>query len=676
MVEDIGTDVSYKLNNSAPSSDFDSIVGMESLMTEMGPLLRLDSDEVRKIGILGPPGIAKTTIARYIFNKYSRDFQLSVFMDNSKRKYVIPTCSDDYSKHPKDGFIDLALEVMSLVGELPLGLRVMGSYFRGMSEQDWTKALPKLRTHLDRDGEIALILKFTLRVLAEKSLISMESGWIEMSELLVQLGRKMVREQSVSEPSKRQFLHNKFDFGEVLSNYKDPLSNLKFMDLSFSERLEELPDLSTATNLYDVDLTNCSSLVKLPSSIGNSTKLNKLNLMNCSSLVEILSSITTITSLKSLDLCGCSSLVEIPFNMDIDLGYCSSLVKLSSSIGNTFHLQKLDLSDCSSLVELPLSIGNATNLQELNLNHCSNLMELPSSMKKLCRLSLLELKKCSKLEVVLANINLASLRELDLSDCYLLKSYPESSPNIQELDPWIGRISRLRRLELSGIRKLVSLPPLPDSLLVLNAENCESLERLDCSFRNPEISLNFINRFKLNQEARDLIIQMPTSAVFPAEEVPMCFSYRSSGSALTVKLNQMPIGKSTKFKAGILCAGEDEKDFICGGSVCCSITSGGKALTACYNKIERVFPGNLCTFEVEVETEEVTSTELVFDFELGFSQYEPMVDDSVYKQMVRHVKQKISNKWEIRECGILQLLEVPLRNIIESFGDGSEDYEP
>uniref|UniRef100_A0A0D3BJW1 C-JID domain-containing protein n=1 Tax=Brassica oleracea var. oleracea TaxID=109376 RepID=A0A0D3BJW1_BRAOL len=278
-------------------------------------------------------------------------------------------------------------------------------------------------------------------------------------------------------------------------------------------------------------------------------------------------------------------------------------------------------------------------------------MELPSSMKKLCRLSLLELKKCSKLEVVLANFNLASLRELDLSDCYLLKSYPESSPNIQELDPWIGRISRLRRLELSGMRKLVSLPPLPDSLLVLNAENCESLERLDCSFRNPEISLNFINCFKLNQEARDLIIQMPTSAVFPAEEVPMCFSYRSSGSALTVKLNQMPIGKSTKFKAGILCAGEDEKDFIWG-------------------------IWHLCTFEVEVETEEVTSTELVFDFELGFSQYEPMVDDSVYKQMVRHVKQKISNKWEIRECGILQLLEVPLRNIIESFGDGSEDYEP
>ena len=32
------------------------------------------------------------------------------------------------------------------------------------------------------------------------------------------------------------------------------------------------------------------------------------------------------------------------------------------------------------------------------------------------------------------------------------------------------------------MKKLVSLPPLPDSLLILDAENCESMEGLDCSF--------------------------------------------------------------------------------------------------------------------------------------------------------------------------------------------------
>ncbi|KAF3507683.1 hypothetical protein F2Q69_00008640 [Brassica cretica] len=150
----------------------------------------------------------------------------------------------------------------------------------------------------------------------------------------------------------------------------------------------------------------------------------------------------------------------------------------------------------------------------------------------------------------------------------------------------------------------------PLRLLFVEKLSCESLERLDLSFRNPDIRLNFRNCFKLNEEARDLIIHTPTNqyAVFPAEEVPMCFTYRSSGSSLTLKLNQMPLGKSTKFKACIIFA--------------------------------RISPGHLYTFEVEVETEDVTSTELVFEFEYELESYN-------------------SRRWKIviKECGILPLLE-------------------
>ncbi|KAG2291221.1 hypothetical protein Bca52824_037890 [Brassica carinata] len=153
------------------------------------------------------------------------------------------------------------------------------------------------------------------------------------------------------------------------------------------------------------------------------------------------------------------------------------------------------------------------------------------------------------------------------------------------------------------MKKLVSLPPLPDSLLELDADNCKSLKRLDCSFRNPVIRLNFRNCFKLNQEARDLIIQTRTNeySVFPGEEVPKCFfTYRSSGS---------------------------ESKASC-------ITSGGNALTACYKRVEQLFRGHLYTFEVEVETEEVTSTELVFDFEVVYQHFEV----------------------DITECGVFQLM--------------------
>ncbi|CAN7056767.1 unnamed protein product, partial [Brassica oleracea var. botrytis] len=637
MIEDIATDVSNKLNLSAPSSDFDGLVGMESQMTELEPLLQLDSDEVRKIGIWGPPEIGKTTIARYLFNRHSKDFQLSVFMDNIKRKYETTACFDDYSaklylqeqlmskltnvtdiknfshlgiakdrlenkkvlvvlddvdrlvqveamaketswfgpgsriiittqdqnvlkasginhihrvnlpsydealqifcmhafgqRYPKDGFIELACEVVSLVENLPLGLRVMGSYFQGMSEQDWTEALPRLRTHIGRDGEIASILisydslcdedkhlalhiacffngesvdivegclakRFLdvtqgLRVLAEKSIISMEWGKIKMAELLVQLGRKLVREQSVSEPGKRQVLNDAIGIEEVLSDYKaimlifdylslQLLSNLKRMDLSYSRRLKELPDLSPATNLYDLDLSYCSSLVKLPSSIGNAINLNKLDLSHCSSFVELPFSIGNAINLQKLNLIYCSSLMELPSSIEnainlrkLNLSYCSSLVELPSCIGNAAKLEELDISHCSSLVEIPSSIGNAINLQKLKISHCSSLVELPSIMRNVGRFL-----KCLKLEVLLDDINLESLEVLSFSECSLLESYPESPTYIQELDPWMGRISHLTRLVLSGMKNLVSLPPLPDSLFVLEAENCESLERL------------------------------------------------------------------------------------------------------------------------------------------------------------------------------------------------------
>ncbi|KAL0754284.1 hypothetical protein Bca101_091952 [Brassica carinata] len=924
MIEDIVSDVSNKLNLSAPSNDFDSLVGMESQMVNMGPLLQLDSDEkhfmsqlTNELGIKIPNlGIAKGRLKNkkvlVILDGVDRSVQVEAMAKeaswfglgsriiittqdqkvlnasgiNHIHKVNLPSYNEALQmfcmyafgqKDPKDGFKELACEVISLVDSLPLGLRVMGSYFQGMSEKDWTEALPNLRAHLDRDGEIASILKFCydalcdedkrlflhiacffnyekvdmvegclakcfsdvrhgLRVLAEKSLISinmkkslisinMEKSlisinmdWrrIEMATLLVQLGKTIVREQADNKPGNFQFLTDTTDIGEVLSDdkadssiiigindetYEDikctseraferlynlqflrisslgvnprkflvklemknsklkklwegmqPIRNLKWMDLSHSKILKELPNLSTATNLYDLDLRYCSSLVKLPSSLGNANNLKILNLHGCSSLVELLLNFeTAVTDLKDIDLSHCSSLVklsfstrnainlrrlnlsycsslmELPYSIwnatsieelnlshcsslvklpssigdvvnlkNLNLHHCSSLVELPSSIGNATKLQKLDLGRCSSLVKLPSSIGNATNLEELNLSHCSSLVKLPSSLGNLVNLKKLDLRKCSSLVELpssienavnlmnlnlsycsslvelpsstgnaislrklnlshcsnlvelpssignltnlqelnlsycssmvelpsfignLVNIDLESIGELDLSNCSSLESYHESSTDIQEFDPWTKSIYGLRQLVLNGMKKLVSLPPLPDSLWLLDAENCDSLERLDCSFRNRCFChLHFINCFKLNQEARDLISLTRTDdyAVFPAEEVPTCFPYRSSGSSLTLKLNQMPLASCPEGMLSLLVI-KEYKEF---------------------------FPGHLYTFEVEVETEEMTSTELVFEFEIQFD----------------YILSESSEAWEIKKCGMLQLLEVP-----------------
>ncbi|KAG7633303.1 NB-ARC, partial [Arabidopsis suecica] len=816
MIEKIATDVSNMLNSCTPSRDFDGLVGMRAHMNMMEHLLRLDLDEVRIIGIWGPPGIGKTTIARFLLNQVSDRFQLSAIMVNIKGCYPRP-CFDEYSaqlqlqnqmlsqminhkdimishlgvaqerlrdkkvflvldevdqlgqldalaketrwfgpgsriiittedlgvlkahginhvykvgypsndeafqifcmnafgqKQPHEGFDEIAREVMALAGELPLGLKVLGSALRGKSKPEWERTLPRLKTSLD--GNIGSIIQFSydalcdedkylflyiaclfndesttkvkellgkfldvkqgLHVLAQKSLISLSyltfyGERIHMHTLLEQFGRETSRKQFVHhgftkrqllvgfgrETSRKQFVHHRYtkhqllvgerDICEVLNDdtidsrcfiginldlskneeilnisekalermhdfqfvrigalyqrkrlslalqdliYHSPklrslkwygyeniclpstfnpeflveldmsfsklwnlwegtkqLRNLKWMDLSYSSYLKELPNLSTATNLEELKLRNCSSLVELPSSIEKLTSLQILDLENCSSLVK-LPAIENATNLRELKLQDCSSLIELP-----------------PSIGTATNLKKLDMNGCSSLVKLPSSIGDMTNLEVFDLSNCSNLVELPSSIGNLQKLVVLTMWGCSKLEALPTNINLKSLDTLDLTDCSQLKSFPEISTNIselrlkgtaikevplsitswspldvyemsyfeclkefphaldiitelwlskdiQEVPPCVKRMSRLHALRLNNCNNLVSLPQLSDSLTYMYADNCKSLERLDCCFNNPEIFLDFAKCFKLNQEARDLIMHTST----------------------------------------------------------------------------------------------------------------------------------------------------------------------
>ncbi|XP_010434783.1 PREDICTED: probable disease resistance protein RPP1 isoform X3 [Camelina sativa] len=900
MIDKIAMDVSNKLNNSTPSRDFNSLAGMGAHMKNMGPMLGLESGEVRMIGIWGPSGIGKTTIARFLYNQISSSFELSVFMEDIKElTSTRRVSSDDYSaklylqkqflsqilnhkdieiphlgvvqdrlndkkvlivldnidqsiqldaiaketswfghgsriiittqdqkllkshginhiykvdfpsvyeashifcmyafdqKFPKNGFESLSWEVTNLLGKLPLGLRVMGSHFRGMSKQEWISALPRLRTRLEANIQSILMFSYNalcdedkdlfvhiaclfnyqtidrveghlgknfldvrqqLHILSEKSLISIVNGRIFMHNLLEQLGKEIVRHEtgnkSIIKPGKRQYLVDARDICEVLTNdtgtksvigihfelsgLTDKLSiserafegmtNLKFLrfkcmycnrsrklccspealnHLSQKLRLlywEHFPMTCLPSNfgteclveLYMVD----SQLHKLWEGDRPLGNLKWLNMTESKNLKE-LPDLSSATKLQHMLLSSCSSLVELPSlnasNLkEMDISKCSSLVEIPSWIGSAINLCFLNLTGCSSLVELPSSIGNATNLQVLKLDMCTSLVELPSSIGNLHKLRKLNANGCSKLEVIPTNINLESLEELHLCDCLMLKSFPEISTNIrllqiqetaikevpssinswshlsslamsfnenleefphaldiitslvckdteiQEISPWVKKLTRLQLLELIGCKKLVSIPQLPDSLISIWAEDCDSLVRLDCSFHNSKKFLEFVKCFKLNKEARELIIQNRTQfTVLPGEEVPANFTYRANtGSSVVVNLNQRPLSKTSRFKACILLVNKEDKEkevFV------------RKNIRIWYLIMEKHNPGVFvpCRPTGYSPVRYFTEHLYIFEFEGNMTSNELFIDFKVDHSDIK-----------IKECGVIQL---------------------
>lgn len=373
MITTIAKDVLDKLN-ATPSRDFDDLVGIESHIARMKTLLCLDSQEVRLVGIWGPAGIGKTTIARALYSQFHENFKLSIFMENVSESYggtnldsyglklglqqrflsklldqhglrishlgaikerlknhkvlailddvdnieqlqalaketqwfgkksrIIVTTRNKqllishnishvykvpfpsreealaiFCQHafrecsPSDDFKDISSEFAALAGHLPLGLRVLGSFMRGKSKDEWEVSLPTLKTRLN--GEIEKLLKvgyeglhkddkalflhiaclfnghhetyvkqmvvansdldvsFGLKVLADRSLIQIYvDGRVVMHSLLRQLGTEVVREQSVNEPGKRQFLMSAREICGVLSNNTVSLIHLSYI---------------------------------------------------------------------------------------------------------------------------------------------------------------------------------------------------------------------------------------------------------------------------------------------------------------------------------------------------------------------------------------------------------------------------------------------------------------
>ncbi|KAK4573880.1 hypothetical protein RGQ29_031723 [Quercus rubra] len=240
------------------------------------------------------------------------------------------------------------------------------------------------------------------------------------------------------------------------------LDELRLIDLSDSQNLIEMPDLSGAPKLKQLILRRCTRLYKIHTSLGDLKQLIRLDLNGC----------------KSLEI--------------FDLGGCSRLKKFPKIVGNMSRLSNLCLSE-TTIEDLPSLVEHLTGLEELDLSGCVGLSS--KSFNKLLSFPLLQQKRShdpmGMLECCLQG--LWSLTKLDLSYCNIqtitdvlgslssLKVLNLEGNNFVCLPESIIQLSNLKDLNLSGCTQLQMLPKLPLNMDSIHATGCTSLETLSLS---------------------------------------------------------------------------------------------------------------------------------------------------------------------------------------------------
>ncbi|MED6219289.1 hypothetical protein PIB30_034407 [Stylosanthes scabra] len=384
-------------------------------------------------------------------------------------------CSKAFKRlKPAEGFLDLSEEVVKYSGGLPLALKVLGSHLFGRSIEVWRSAIED--TKKSSHSKIIDVLKISynglctaekdifldiacffkgyekdyvtkilkrcghnaeigIDILINKSLVTLEKGryvdsvFFGMHDLVEEMGKLIVIEESPNDVSKRSRLWSYKDFDSVLVQ-KQQLNATQSMVLRMCW-------LNTGENWRDLDIRG-SSFSKL--------QLLILDGMTAPILYDI------PCTLKVFHWRACP-METLPFAdhqhyelVEIDL-HDSKIVQIWDGKKFLNKLQHLNLSSCLMLKETP-DLSGAPNLKTLNLQYCVKLNYIHPSLTYHKSLVELNLRGCNILETLGEKLEMRSLKEIDVQVCHGLRRVPEFGECMKQLS--------ILSLELEDIGELPS----------------------------------------------------------------------------------------------------------------------------------------------------------------------------------------------------------------------------
>ncbi|XP_059652423.1 disease resistance protein RUN1-like [Cornus florida] len=530
------------------------------------------------------------------------------------------------SDHPKEDFEILSQEVVSYAKGFPLVLEILGSLLLDRTIPEWISQLNKLKKipHKDVQGKLRLsfdslddkqkglfldiacffvgmdqdlainILKgcdfypeSDIGVLSRRCLVSIDGhNRLMMHDLIQDMAREIVRQESPEEPGKRSRLWYHEDVLNVLRNNMGTKA-VQGLVLNWPESKE----LQLNWNRLQL---NWKAFTKM-----EGLRLLKLDFVHLSGSYKYLSGRLVWLSWKGFSLKCLPSTLIMDNLVAIDLSYSNLkqvwrgrkvlyklkylnlshsyfLIETPDFTGFT-SLQKLLLNDCTKLVDVHQSIGCLKNLVLLDLKNCQNLQKIPTSIFMLESLLYFNLLGCSKLEwpayfqglqpeSSFSSLQLSSsIRKLYMEDCNLtfvpseigslvsLQFLNLSGNKFSNIPATITSLLRLKALYVNQCSRLESIPALPVNLLGLSANYCTSLRSISMESKvakapfmtfygcpkllNNNFAYNF--RRKLLRCHQGLPEQGELNIFLPGTEIPRWCNYQSEGRILRFRVPQL-----------------------------------------------------------------------------------------------------------------------------------------